>query len=75
MKHWQEDGIRLGGGLLNEEDTRELVEELKKKIKDPSILKEVEEFLAGTRKKLSGRARDVLYLTTVGIVMKREKEN
>ena len=75
MKHWQEDGIRLGGGLLNEEDTRELVEELKKKIKDPSILKEVEEFLAGKRKKLSGRARDTLYLTTVGIVMKREKEN
>lgn len=75
MKHWQEDGIRLGGGFLNEEDTRELVEELKKKIKDPSILKEVEEFLAGRRKKLSGRARDALYLTTVGIFMKREKEN
>jgi|GEM_PF-3991465 len=75
MKHWQEDGIRLGGGFLNEEDTRELVEELKKKIKDPSILKEVEEFLAGRRKILSGRARDALYLTTVGIFMKREKEN
>ena len=74
MKHWQEDGIRLGGGLLDEEDTRELVEELKKKIKDPSILKEVEEFLAGTRKKLSGRVRDALYLTTVGILMKREKK-
>jgi hypothetical protein len=74
MKHWQEDGIRLGGGLLDENEAKRLVKELKKKIKDPSILEEIEEFLAGTLKELSPRARDVLYLTTVGLVMMSRKK-
>jgi len=35
MKHWQEDGIRLGGGLLDENEAKRLVKELKKKNKGP----------------------------------------
>ncbi len=73
MSNWQETGIRLGGAVLDEGETRALVEELKKRIKDPSILEEIKGLLAGRRRALPARVRDALQLVSLGILMARKK--
>ena len=69
---WQERGTRLGGELLDEEDARAIVEEVRRRVRDPEVLDEMEAFL--TRGvPLSQRTRDVLQMVIMGIVMQRQK--
>ena len=71
---WQERGLRIGGEVLDPEEAKAIVAELKRRIKDPSILQEVEAFLAGRQAKLSERARDALYLSAIGLLMMRRQK-
>jgi hypothetical protein len=43
--NWQEHGTRIGGILLDADGARMFVEELKRRVKDPEIIKEIEAFL------------------------------
>lgn len=70
---WQERGIRIAGEVLDPREAAEIIEELRRQIKNAAILSEIEEFLSGRRKKLSDRARDTLRLVALGIIMKRPK--
>lgn len=71
--NWQEDGTRIGGVLLDAEDAHMFVKELKYRVKDPDVLKEVEAFLTdGTP--LSQKTRDILRIISMGIVMQMYKD-
>ncbi len=48
-RDWQERGVRIGGRVLSEKEAQELVHEIRKRIRDPKVRKEVEGFLAGHR--------------------------
>jgi hypothetical protein len=67
---WQEDGVRIGGQVLDEGDARLLVDELQRRVKDPQITGEIEGFLKKDRP-LSQRTRGALLLVVTGLMMSR----
>lgn len=67
---WQENGLRIGGQVLDERDARLLVNELQRRVKDPQITGEIEDFLKKNRP-LSQRTRDALLLIVTGLMMGR----
>lgn len=73
-KDWQEEGIRLSGEVLDPRETAALVQELRQRIQDKSILKEIEDVLAGRQNELSSHARDTLQFVMMGLLMQRRKD-
>ena len=69
-QHWQADGIRLGGELLDEQDAQLLVTELYQRVKDPQLTGEISAFL-NKNKPLSQRTTDALRLVVTGLMMGR----
>lgn len=72
-RDWQERGIRIGSQVFDENQSAVLVREVRKRVKDPKVVAEVEDFLSGKRKTLSARSRDVLYMVAVSVVMMLRK--
>ncbi|WP_322508120.1 hypothetical protein [Anaerolinea sp.] len=72
-RDWQERGVRIGGRVLSEKEAQELVREIRKRIRDPKVRKEVEEFLAGRQVEISPEALETLRLILVSITMMRPK--
>lgn len=72
-RDWQERGIRIGSQVFDENESAALVREVRKRVKDPKVVAEVEDFLSGKRKTLSARSRDVLYMVAVSVVMMLRK--
>lgn len=72
-RDWQERGVRIGGRVLSEKEAQELVCEIRKRIRDPKVRKEVEEFLAGRQVEISPEALEALRLILVSITMMRPK--
>ena len=46
---WQEKGIRIAGVLLSEQQTAEIAAEMRRRIKDPKMVEEIEQVLRGER--------------------------
>lgn len=72
-RDWQERGVRIGGRVLSEKEAHELVRELRKRIRDPKVRKEAEEFLAGQKVEISPEGLETLRLILVSIEMMRPK--
>lgn len=72
-RDWQERGVRIGGRVLSEKEAQELVREIRKRIRDPKVRKEVEEFLAGQQVEISSKVMETLRLILVSIEMMRPK--
>ena len=72
-RDWQERGLRIGGRVLSEKEAQELVREIRKRIRDPKVRKEVEEFLAGQQVEISPEVLETLRLILVSITMMRPK--
>lgn len=72
-RDWQERGVRIGGRVLSEKEAQELVREIRKRIRDPKVRKEVEEFLAGRQVEISPEALETLRPILVSITMMRPK--
>ena len=70
---WQEKGIRIAGVLLSEQQTAEIAAEMRRRIKDPKMVEEIEQVLRGERIELSDRTRDALRLVALGIIMRQDK--
>lgn len=70
---WQEQGVRLGGQVLTEAEAADIVAEMRRWVRDPEAVKEVEEFLCGKREEFSPHVRDVLQMAVCAVVMKRPK--
>ena len=70
---WQEKGIRIAGVLLSEEQTAEIAAEMRRRIRDPKMVEEIEQVLRGERIELSDRTRDALRLVALGIIMRQDK--
>jgi hypothetical protein len=72
-RDWQERGVRIGSRVFDETESAALVREVRKRVKDPDVIAEIEDFLDGKRKTLSARSRDVLYVVAVSVVMMSRK--
>lgn len=72
-RDWQEHGVRIGGRVLSEKEAQELVREIRKRIRDPKVRKEVEAFLTGRRVEISPEVLETLRLILVSITMMRPK--
>lgn len=72
-RDWQERGVRIGGRVLSEKEAQELVREIRKRIRDPKVRKEVEEFLAGRQVEISPEALETLRHILMSITMMRPK--
>lgn len=72
-RDWQEQGIRIGSQVFDEDETAALVREVSQRVKDPGVIAEIEDFLSGKRKTLSARTRDVLYMVAVSVIMMLRK--
>lgn len=70
-RDWQEQGVRIAGKTLSEQEVALIVQELRKRVDDPVVVREMEEVLSGKRKKLSDYARDVLIATLTALFMMR----
>jgi hypothetical protein len=70
--NWQEQGTWIAGVFHDEESAKLLVKELKRRIKDPKILNEIDNFMKEA-KPLSEETRDLLHLVCTGIMMQLYK--
>ncbi len=70
---WQEEGVRLGGKVFSDQEAKEIVSEMKKRVSDPDVIDEVEEVLEGRREKFSPRSNSILKLILMALVMRRRK--
>ena len=66
--NYQEEGIRVNGRLLGERESAAIVAEIRRRVKDPDVAREVEVFLAGGQT-LSDKTRDVLMVVAAGVLM------
>lgn len=66
--NFQEEGIRVNGRLLDEKESAAIVAEIRRRVKDPDVAREVEDFLAGGET-LSKRTYDLLVVITAGVIM------
>ncbi|GIV63976.1 MAG: hypothetical protein KatS3mg045_1315 [Bellilinea sp.] len=73
-RDWQERGVRIAGKVLSEQDVALTVQELRKRVDDPAVIREMEEeVLSGKRKKLSDYAQSMLIATLTALFMMRPK--
>jgi len=72
-RDWQERGVRIAGKTLSEQEVALIVQELRKRVDDPVVVREMEEVLSGKRKKLSDYAQSVLIATLTALFMMRPK--
>lgn len=66
--NYQEEGVRLNGRLLDERESAAVVVEIRRRVKDPDVAREVEAFL-DRGVVLSEKTRDVLLLIAAGVLM------
>lgn len=72
-RDWQERGLRIAVKVLSEQEVALIVQELRKRVDDPDVIREMEEMLSGKRIKLSGYAQSVLIATLTALFMMRPK--
>ncbi len=73
-RDWQERGVRIAGKVLSEQDVALTVQELRKRVDDPAVIREMEEeVLSGKRKKRSDYAQSMLIATLTALFMMRPK--
>jgi hypothetical protein len=69
-QNWQEDGLRIGGQLLDSTESKALVDEIRLRVKDPQIAGEIEGFLKEDQA-LSRSTCMSLQLVLSGLMMAR----
>jgi hypothetical protein len=72
-RDWQERGLRIAGKTLSEREVALIVQELRKRVDDPDVIREMEEVLSGKRKTLSDYAQSVLIATLTALFMMRPR--
>jgi len=72
-RDWQEHGLRIAGKTLSEREVALIVQELRKRVDDPDVIREMEEVLSGKRKTLSDYAQSVLIATLTALFMMRPR--
>ena len=66
--NYQEEGIRVNGRLLGERESAAIVTEIRRRVKDPDVAREVEVFLAGGET-LSKKTHHLLVVIAAGVIM------